>query len=335
MNKLIGKLGWVVAVGIGASVLVGCQPPAETSAGATGGAVAKSGKRFKVGISIPAADHGWTAGIGYWAKEAAKQNPDIDWIIEDAKEPNEQISDLENLQTQGVDALVILATESAPITPIAEKLHDAGILIINVDRGFTKPVADVFIEGDNKAFGRKSAEFMVKRLGGKGKIAIIEGISSTVNTDRVTAALEVFKANPGIQIVAQDKGEWNREKAEKVMANMLISNPQIDAVWAADDDMALGVETALKAASRDKNTWILGGAGMKDIVKRMMDNDPMFPGDITYPPSMIAFGVQTCGAMLRAGKDNAKQYIPKHVMIDVELITPENAKGYYFPDSVY
>lgn len=324
-----------MGVALGAAMLVaGCQTGSDTG-GTAGGAKSPTGKRYKVGVSIPAADHGWTAGVKWWADNATKLNPDIDWVIEDAKEPGEQISDLENLQTQGVDALVILATESAPLTPIAEKLHDAGILIINVDRGFTKPVADVFIEGDNKAFGRKSAEFMVEKLKGTGNIAILEGIPCTVNTDRVTAALDVFKKSPGIKIVAQDAGMWNREKSEKVMQNMLVSNPKIDAVWAADDDMALGAENAMKAAGRDKGTWILGGAGMKDIVKRVMDNDPMYPANITYPPSMIAIGVQTAASMLRAGKDETKKFMPKHMMIDVELITPANAKDYYFPDSIY
>lgn len=329
-------------VGLAAVIMVGCQPASDAKAGdggttgtATNDKGGSTGKRYKVGVSIPAADHGWTAGVKWWADQAAKLNPDIDWIIEDAKEPSEQISDLENLQSQGVDALVILATESAPITPIAEKLQAAGILIVNVDRGFTKPVADLFIEGDNKAFGRKSAEFMVEKLGGQGKIVILEGIPCTVNTDRVNAALEVFKKSPGIQIVAQDSGMWNREKAEKVMQNILVANPQIDAIWASDDDMALGVENALKAAGRDKNIWILGGAGMKDIVKRVMDNDPLYPANITYPPAMIAVGIQNAAGMLRAGKDKAKQYMPKHMMIDVDLITPENAKDYYFPDSVY
>ncbi len=314
-------------------MIAGCQTGTEASG--TGSVATKAGKRYKIGVSIPAADHGWTAGVKYWAEEAKKENPDVDWIIQDAKEPGEQISGLENMQTQGVDALVILATESAPLTPIAEKLHDAGILIVNVDRGFTKPVADVFVEGDNKAFGRKSAEFMVQKLGGKGKIAILEGIPCTVNTDRVNSAMDVFKANPGIQVVARDSGMWNREKAEKVTQNMLVANPKIDAIWASDDDMALGVESALKGAGRDKNIWILGGAGMKDIVKRVMDKDPLFPANITYPPSMIAFGMQTAAGMLRAGKDNSKKYIPRHVMIDVSLITPDNAKDFYFPDSIY
>ena len=321
---------------LAALTVSGCQSGGGGGATAAGGGAApKNGKRFKIGVSIPAADHGWTAGVKYWAEQATKDNPDIDWIIQDAKEPNAQISDLENMQTQGVDAMVILATESAPLTPIAEKLHDAGILIVNVDRGFTKPVADFFIEGDNKAFGRKSAEFIVQKLNGKGKIAVLEGIPSTVNTDRVEAAKAVFKANPGIQIVADDSGMWNREKAGTVMQNMLAANPQIDAVWASDDDMALGAETALKAAGRDKNIWILGGAGMKDIVKRVMDKDPLYPADITYPPSMVGFGIQTAAAILRAGKDKALKYTPRHVMIDVDLITPDNAKDYYFPDSVY
>ncbi len=325
------------ALGLAAIMMAGCQGGGGggTASGGGSSSVATGGKRFKIGVSIPAADHGWTAGVKYWAEEAKKANPDVDWVIQDAKEPGEQISGLENLQTQGVDALVILATESAPLTPIAEKLHAAGILIVNVDRGFTKPAADVFIEGDTKAFGRKSAEFIVQKLGGKGKVAVLEGIPCTVNTDRVNAAKEVFKANPGIQIVAEDSGMWNREKAEKVMTNMLVANPQIDAVWASDDDMALGVESALKAAGRDKNTWILGGGGMKEVVKRVMDGDKMYPGNITYPPSMIAYGMQTAASMLKVGKDTAKKYTPGHVMIDVSLITPENAKNFYFPDSIY
>jgi|SRR5579862_221880 len=119
------------------------------------------------------------------------------------------------------------------------------------------------------------------------------------------------------------------------MENMLVNNPHIDAVWAADDDMALGAEVALQSAGRDKNIWILGGGGMKDIVKRVMDRDPLYPGDITYPPSMVGFGIETTVGMLRAGKDRAKRYVPRHIVIDIDLVTPDNAKDFYFPDSVY
>jgi ribose transport system substrate-binding protein len=332
----VKKLWILAAFGI---AMAGCNPPAASGGeggGTTGTTAASNGKKLKIGVSIPAADHGWTAGIGYWAKTVKEQQPDIEWIIEDAKSPDEQIKDLENLQTQGVDGLVILAVDSAPLTPTAKKLKQAGIFIVNVDRGFTEPVADVFIEGDNSAFGRKSAEFMVQKLGGKGNIVVLEGIAgTTVSQARVKAFKDVIAQNPGIKIVAQEAADWNRETAEKKMQNILVSTPQIDAIWASDDDMALGVENALKSAGRDKNIWILGGAGMKDIVKRVMDNDPLYPANITYPPSMIAVGMQTAAGMLKAGLDNTKKFMPRHLVLDVDLITPDNAKDYYFPDSIY
>lgn len=333
MIKGLWKLAaFAVLAGV---VGVGCQPGKDSGSGPSAGG-ADGGKRYKIGVSIPAADHGWTAGVKWWATEASKLYPNIDWIIEDAKEPGEQITDLQNMQTQGVDALVILATDSAPLTPIAKTLHDAGILIINVDRGFTEPVADVFIAGDNSAFGRKSAEFMAEKLGGKGNIVILAGIAGTnVSKDRVAAFKAVMAGYPNIKIVAEEAADWNREKADKVMQNILTANPKIDAIWASDDDMALGAENALRSAGRDKELWILGGAGMKDIVKRVMDNDPLYPADITYPPSMIAVGIQQAAGILTAGREKVMQFMPKHLVMDVDLVTPENAKDYYFPDSAY
>ncbi|MFZ4751611.1 MAG: substrate-binding domain-containing protein, partial [Phycisphaerales bacterium] len=233
--------------------------------------------KVRIGVSIPAADHGWTAGVVWWAKECAKLHPEVEWNIVTAESPEKQIEQIEALMAKKVDGLVILATESAPLTPIAEEAHNRGILIVNVDRGFLKPVADIFIEGDNKAFGRKSAEFMVDKLGGKGKakgdIIVLEGIPCTVNTDRVQAAMEVFKAEPGIKVVGQAAANWNRQKALEVTETMLAKNPKVTAIWASDDDMALGAEQAL-AEKGIEGVWILGGAGMKDIIKRVMDKDP-------------------------------------------------------------
>jgi ribose transport system substrate-binding protein len=321
----------------------GCN--SGTSTAGTDGAT--SGKRLKIAVSIPAADHGWTAGVNWWAKEAAKLYPDVDWLIEDAKDESEQIADLQNLQAQGIDGLVILCTSSGPITPAAKKVHEAGILVVNVDRGFTEPFADFFVEGDNKAFGRKSGEYIAEKMGATwnkektlltgatGNLVILRGIDCTVDTDRYEAAMKVFSQSPGINVVAVERGLWNREESDKKMQNILAANPKIDVVWAQDDDMALGAENALKQAGREKEVWMLGGAGMNVVVKRVMDGDPMFPADITYPPSMIVLGMQKAVEMLTIGKEKAMQFTPKHMMLDIELITPENAKNYYFPDSIY
>jgi ribose transport system substrate-binding protein len=319
------------------------------------GACAKTEKKIKIGVSVPAADHGWTAGIGYWAKTQMAKYPDIEWVYATAHEPAKQEADINDMMAQNVDGLVILATESAPITPVAEKAKTRGIYIVNVDRGFVAPVADVFLEGDNKAFGRKSAEYIVDRLKGKGKIAILRGIPSTVDTDRYEAAYKVFQEHPGIEVLAAQTGMWNQQKALEVTQSYLAQFPKIDALWASDDDMALGAEKAIREAGRANEIWILGGAGMKDIVKRVMEKDAMYPADITYPPAMIAAGIDLAVARLKdgsivaaAGKTpehlgitkeqlEAANTAPgqKKVTIDVFLITPENASKYYFPDSVF
>ncbi len=308
----------------------GSPPAAETS---------QLAKKPKIGVTVPAADHGWTAGVGWWAKQAMALHPEIDWVYTTSANPEKQIADVEDMMVKGIEGLVILCTESAPLTPIAKKAHEKGVFIVNVDRGFLPEagqIADIFLEGDNKAFGRKSAEYMVKKLGGKGNVVILTGIPCTVDTDRVNAAKEVFAANPGIKILDQQPALWSREKGLSVMENMLNKHKKIDAVWAQDDDILLGALQAIKEAGREKEMWLFGGAGMKDVVKMVMEKSTVVPADITYPPSMIATGIHLAASSMRDGtKDKVAQFMPKHLMIDVELITPENAKSYYFPESVY
>lgn len=320
----------VFGCGSGESSSSSSAPEAPKTGEATGA------KKFKIGISIPAADHGWTAGVKYWAEDEMKKHPEIEWVLQTAENPDKQIQQLDSMLTGKVDAVVILATESAPVTPKAKELHDAGVFIVNVDRGFTEPIADIFLAGDNKLFGKMSAEFMAKKLNGKGNVLVLEGIPCTVNTDRVDGAKEVWAKNPGIKILDSQPGLWNQQKAFEVMQTMLVKHKEVDAIWAQDDDMALGVEKALKEAGRDKNVWILGGAGMKDIVKRVMDGDPMFPADVTYPPSMIAQGITLAVKTLTdTPKDQLKTRKPTNETVKIDLIEKANAKDFYFPDSIY
>lgn len=327
---------------LAAAMIIGCNGSSTNSDGTssapsgTNTASTPVEKKFKIGISIPAADHGWTAGVKYWADEEAKKHPEVEFDIQTADKPEKQITQLEAMGTKGMDAVVILATETAPVSPAAKKLKDQGIFIVNVDRGFTTHFEDIFLAGDNKKFGTMSAEFMAKKLNGKGNILVLEGIPCTVNTDRVEAFKAVFAKYPDLKILASQTGMWNQQKAQDVMQTMLTAHKQVDAIWAGDDDMALGAEKALKAAGRDKGIWMFGGAGMKDIVKRVMDGDPMFPADITYPPSMIAQGIQEAvNALSSNTKEQLKAFKHKDVEVKIEMIEPANAKDFYFKDSVY
>lgn len=320
----------LIAAGSLAAVLAGTSAPsAELPAG-------QPARRVRIGVSIPAADHGWTAGVGWWAKKAMELHPEVTWVYATAPTPEKQIADVEDMMVKGIDGLVILATESAPLTPVARRVRERGVFIVNVDRGFLEPVADIFLEGDNEAFGRKSAQFVAEKMGGKGNLVILTGIPCTVDTDRVNAAHEVFRAYPEIKILGQQPAMWNRQKGLEVMENFLTKFPKIDAVWAQDDDILLGAIQAIKESGRQRQMWVFGGAGMKEVVRMVMDKDPLVPADITYPPSMIATGIHMAVSVLRDGKRHeVMKFMPRHLMIDVELITPENAKDYYFPESVY
>ena len=117
--------------------------------------------------------------------------PDIEWVYATASEPGKQTSDIEDMMTQGVTGLVLPTSpprsrRSHKRRKIVESFLSAWIAAV------TSPIADVFLEGDNKAFGRKSAEYIVDRMKGKGKIVILRGRPSTVDSDRYDAAMAVF-----------------------------------------------------------------------------------------------------------------------------------------------
>lgn len=349
IQSLVGS----AAVMIAALAFVGCEDADDYAS--TGGS-GEGGAKPVIGVSIPAADHGWTGGVVYWANEAKKiYGDDAEIQIQTAATPEEQISQIENMLTTGVDAMVILATESAPLTPTAQKVKERGVYLVNVDRGFLDPVADVYVAGDNAEFGRRSAQYMVDKLGGEGKIVVVTGIPSTVDTLRVDAAMEVFNQHEGIEVLDTVPGHWSREKALNAMQGLLQKHNEIDAVWAQDDDMAEGIEQAIKEAGRTDEMWIMGGAGKKDIIKRVMDGDAMYPADITYPPSMILAGIAIAKAKLVDGdiaaaagdipehlgldagmlEEAKKQEGQKQVTLPVVLVTPENAEKFYFPESVF
>ena len=108
-------------------------------------------------------------------------------------------------------------------------------------------------------------------------------------------------------------------------------------MWAQDGDVLIGVLQAYKESRRNDVKIMLGGAGSKIMIKKVMDGDPLVKADVTYPPSMIATGVSLAvKAMQKKPLDGFYQKkIPSKIVLSAELITKENAKEYYEPDSVF
>lgn len=307
----------------------------------TGVAFSGLAGEIKIGVSIPSADHGWTGGVVWYARKAiddwSKKDPSVKFVLVTAANPAEQISQVEDLMVKGIQGLVILPHDSAPLTPVCQKVKEAGIQLVVVDRGLTKPLADIYVAGDNPGLGRVSGEYLAKKLNGEGEIVVLEGIPCVINTERVEAFKEVLRGYPRIRILDSQPAYWQTQKGLEIMENYLQKHKKIDAVWAQDDDVLKGVLQAYKESGRKDIKFFVGGAGNKDIIKKVMDKDPLVPADVTYPPSMVGSAISLAVMSLKgeALPGFYQRKIPSKVILQSELVTPENAKDYYVPESVF
>ncbi|WP_255564357.1 ABC transporter substrate-binding protein [Mameliella sp. CS4] len=300
-----------------------------------GGAFAQDAETKVIGVSIPAATHGWAGGMNFHAQQTVKRleevYPQLDFVLATASDPGKQVNDIEDMvATRGIDALVVLPFESDPLTPPVQAVAESGVWVTVVDRGLSvEGISDLYVAGDNPGFGRVSGEYMVSMMPEGGKIVVLRGIPTTIDNERVDGFKAAIEGS-GIEIIDMEHGNWNRDDSFDVMQDFLSKHEQIDAVWASDDDMAVGVLAAIDAAGRDDVKFVLGGAGMKEMVKRVMDGDTMIPADVTYPPSMIATAIEMTAVGLTSNAPVSGTFT-----IGSVLITPENAAQFYYPDSPF
>lgn len=293
--------------------------------------------KVTLGVAIPTADHGFTGGIVWWANEAKKElekkYPDLKVIVKTSKDPGEQANQLQDLVTANkINALVIFPQESAALTKPVQQVHSKGVYVTVVDRGLTDESGqDAYVAGDNTAFGKVPAEYIAKALGGKGDIVALRGIATTLDNERMDAFNSVMKNYPGIHLLDAKYANWNRDDAFKTMQDFLTRFKHIDAVWAADDDMAVGVIKAIDQARRTDIKLVFGGAGAKGMIKTLKDgSDPRIKANVSYSPKFIYDAIKlTAEARLKGEKLPAKTIIPS------VLITKANAKDFYFPDSPF
>ena len=294
-------------------------------------------KKVNLGVAIPAATHAFTAGIVFWANQAKKDlekaHPTLKVTVKTASGAPQQANQLQDLLTATkIDTLVIFPFESAALTRPVAQAKAKGVYVTVVDRGLTDTSAqDAYVSGDNTAFGRIPAEYLVKKLGGKGNIVALRGIPTTIDNERMDAFKAVIDKHPGIKLLDAKHGNWNRDDAFKVMQDYLTRFKDIDAVWAADDDMAVGVLKAIEQADRKDIKIVFGGAGMKSMIKTLMDgSNPLIQANVSYSPKFMYDAIKlTAEARLKGEK------LPPNTIIPSVLITKENAKDFYFPDSPF
>ncbi len=299
------------------------------------GAAQAQDETVTIGVSIPAATHGWTGGVNFWAEQAAAQlqetYPNLEFVVSSASDPGEQANDLQDLLAiNQIDALVVLPFESDPLTQPVAQVKGQGVFVTVVDRGLADPsIQDLYVAGDNVAFGRVAGEYFTERLSEGDNIVILRGLPTVIDNQRFDAFNAALEGS-GINVLDSQYGNWNRDDAFTVTQDMLTRFPDIDAIWASDDDMAEGVVAAAEQAGRTENLFIVGGAGKKEVIQRVMNGDTLIPVDVTYPPSMIATAMEVTALQYTSGVPIVGEYL-----LESELVTPENAEQFYYPDSPF
>lgn len=304
---------------------------------ALGSAPVFAQNKVVLGVAIPAATHSFMAGVVFWANQAKaeleKAHPGLQVIVKTASGSPEQANQLQDLLTVNkINALVVLPFESAALTKPVAQVKGKGVYVTVVDRGLTDTSAqDAYVAPNNTTFGEVPAAYIGKALGGKGNIVVLRGIASNVDNERNDAFNAGLKAFPGIKVLDAKFGNWNRDDAFKVMQDYLTRFPKIDAVWAADDDMSVGVLKAIDQARRSDIKLVFGGAGAKGSIKTLMDgSDPRIQANVSYSPKFIYDAVKlTAQARLKGEK------LPANTIIPSVLITKDTAKNFYFPDSPF
>ena len=299
------------------------------------GAVHAEDKKVTIGVSIPAADHGWTAGVVYHAERVAKilmdSNPGLNVIVKTSPDPASQANAVQDLQTQGIDALVILPTDPDPLVNAIKEVKDKGTFVALVDRAPStndNSVRDLYVAGNNFALGQTAGEY-IKATTPDAEVVVIRGMAIPIDQQRQDGFDKGIEGS-GVKILDRQYGNWNRDDAFKVMQDYLTKYQKIDVVWCQDDDMAVGVLQAIEQAGRTDIQYVIAGAGSKDMIKKVMDGDKMIPVDVLYPPAMVGTALEMTAA-------NFYGQVPVRGVytIDATLVTKDNAKDFYFPDSPF
>ncbi len=285
-------------------------------------------KKFLIGFSQSTMIDPWRINMLEQMKDAVREHEDmIDFVFTDGQNDNmKQISDVEDLFSRGIDLLIISPREAEPLTPVVERVYNAGVPVITLDRNITSDAYTCFIGASNFKIGQGAGKLMVSLLKERGEVIEIEGIlGATPTIDRSDGFHSIVDSIPGIQVVEKQPADYLREPALKIMEDFLQSHPQIDGVYGHNDEMALGALTALRAAGRE-GAVVIGIDGQKEAFESIIAG--RMTATFIYPNGS-AQAVEVAIKILKGEK------VPKKIELESQLVDASNVKLFYNPNSYF
>ncbi len=258
------------------------------------------------------------------AEEAAKKL-NVNLLVQAAErevDVEKQMQIIENLIQSRVSALCVTPSGSKEIVPAIVKANQAGIPVVILDTRVNPEALQAaggkiasFIGSDNLEGGKLAGEFMAKALGGKGKVAILEGIPGHETGDsRLKGFREAIGQFPGIQIVSSQTANWERDQGYNVFQNMLQAQPDIHGLFACSDLMALGAVEAIAAAGKTGKITVVGFDAFSEA-REAVQKGIMAATVAQFPAEMGRQGIENAARLLKG------ESIPAETTVRIQLVT--------------
>ena len=272
MGPRIATIGALFA--LVAFVAAGCGSDDDSSGGSskTTSSAAGSGKKYKIGVSNTLVGNGWREEMICAVKAQALASGAVDKVLvsnQNGAAP-EQIAAMRNLISSGANAIIINPADATALNSVISEAKRRGVKIISVDQAIDSP--DVLnVTNDQKQYGKLGGEWLAKKLGGKGNILEMRGISGApADTARHEGFMEAIKANPGMKVVKQTFTGWQFGTGGKQALDVLQSGTKIDGIWTSGIDYS--VVNALKTANKQDIPVV--GADNNKFLGQLLDGTP-------------------------------------------------------------
>lgn len=324
--KTTSKLGivffcMVLLVGL----LAGCGGNSSSNNGNNAPAASngnKTDKKLKIGVTVYYMSEFITLAVEGIKKEVADQGAEL-VLLDASNDVSKQISQVENLISQNVDAIVIAAVDSDSLNGSVAQAKEKGIPVIALNMLINSPDITAYAGPNDVQAGELETQYVMDKIGGKGNVLILEGpIGVSAQQQRKEGIHNVLAQNPDVNVLAEKTANWSREEALKLTENWLQAfSGKIDAIIAHNDEMALGAIEALEAKGLKSSIPVVGIDAIKDaclsIEKGLLDATVFQDAD-KEARLAIKLAVQ-------AARGEA---VEKTNMIEMELVTKDNVNKY-------
>lgn len=307
----------------------GCQPQSASQATSPDGSAAP---RPRIALVMKSLANEFFATMAEGARQHQAAAGNYELIVNGIRDETDlsgQVSLVEQMLAQQVDAIVIAPADSKALVPILKQAQDQGIVVINIDNKLDADVLQQsnaripFVGPDNRAGARQVGQHLAGLLQKGDAVAILEGIPTSFNGQQRKAGFEDAMQAAGLQIVSSQSAQWEMSIADQVTSSILTAHPEVRGILACNDSMALGALAAVRAAGRATDVQIVGFDNISAVAEAVQAGQIAATAD-QHGDQLAVFGIEYA---LQALADRTAELPDRETPVDLIVARPTSTTG--------